>query len=283
MLLIEFDIMPPKKKEKSSTENDVDKFNMAAGSTGLEEFLDQRLKLQSEQMNELFAKFTKSTKNDLEEVKKSQSFLSGKFEELITSMAELKQENNALRTESSQLRKRIESLECQVAAAESDTESIKQYLRRDLIEIHGVPVNPDEDTNTLVKGVVELADPSLKLDDQDISISHRLPASTDFIAPIIAKFTRRDVRDRVMSVKKNLRHKSARDLGFTQNTWLYINESLTPKCRILLKEVKHFKRNHNFKYVWSRQGKIYLKKDESSSVLSFTTLKEFQDYKIRHE
>ncbi|XP_028412919.1 uncharacterized protein LOC114535793 [Dendronephthya gigantea] len=275
--------MPPKKKEKSSTENDVDKSNMAAGSTGLEEFLDQRLKLQSEQMNELFAKFTKSTKNDLEEVKKSQSFLSEKFEELITSMAELKQENNALRTESSQLRKRIESLECQVAAAESDTESIKQYLRRDLIEIHGVPVNPDEDTNTLVKGVVELADPSLKLDDQDISISHRLSASTGFIAPIIAKFTRRDVRDRVMSAKKNLRHKSARDLGFTQNTWLYINESLTPKCRILLKEVKHFKRNHNFKYVWSRQGKIYLKKDESSSVLSFTTLKEFQDYKIRYE
>jgi hypothetical protein len=69
--------MPPKKKEKSSSENAVDKANMAAGSTGLEEFYDQRLKLQSEQMNVLFAKFTKSTKNDLEEVKKSQSFLRG--------------------------------------------------------------------------------------------------------------------------------------------------------------------------------------------------------------
>jgi hypothetical protein len=100
--------------------------------------------------------------------------------------------------------------------------------------------------------------------------SHRLPASTGFIAPIIAKFTRRDVRDRIMSVKKNLRHKSARDLGFTHNTRLYINESLTPKYRILLKEVKHYKRSHTFKYVWSRQGKIYLRKDESSPVLSFT-------------
>jgi cell division protein FtsB len=258
--------MPPKKKEKSSSENDVDKANMAAGSTGLEEFLDQRLKLQLEQMNVLFAKFTKSTKNDLEEVNKRQSFLSVKFEEVITSVAELKQENKALRTESSQLRERIKLLECQVAESESDTESIKQYLRRDLIKIHGVPFNIDEDTNRLVKGVVELADPSLKLDDQDISISHRLPASTGFIAPIIAKFTRRDVRDRIMSMKKNLQHKSARDLGFTHNTQLYINESLTPNCRILLKEVKHFKRSHNFKYVWFRQGKIYLRKDESSPV-----------------
>ena len=160
--------MPPKKKEKSSSENDVDKANMAAGSTALEEFLDQHLKLQSEQMNVLFDKFTKSTKNDFEEVKKSQSFLSVKFEELITSVAELKQENKALRTESSQLRERIKLLECQVAESESDTESIKQYLRRDLIEIHGVPVNIDEDTNRLVKGVVELAVPSLKLDYQDI-------------------------------------------------------------------------------------------------------------------
>jgi hypothetical protein len=64
-----------------------------------------------------------------------------------------------------------------------------------------VPVNIDEDTNRLVKGVVELADPSLKLGDQDISISHCLPASTGFIAPIIAKFTRRDVRDRIISMK----------------------------------------------------------------------------------
>jgi hypothetical protein len=59
-------------------------------------------------------------------------------------------------------------LECQVAESESDTESVKQYLRRDLIEIHGVPINIDEDTNRLVKGVVELADTSLKLDYQDI-------------------------------------------------------------------------------------------------------------------
>ena len=55
VLLTKFDIMPPKKKEKLSSENDVDKANMAASSTGLEEFLDQRLKLQSEQMNVLFA------------------------------------------------------------------------------------------------------------------------------------------------------------------------------------------------------------------------------------
>ncbi len=286
MYLIEFVLMPPKRKDKptlSSPDNDVEKSNMAADLSGLEEILDRRLNKQSEHINNLFIKFTKSTKDDLEEVKKSQNFLNTKFEELIISVAELKQENKALRTESSQLRARVALLERAVADSESDTESIKQYLRRDLIEIHGVPVNRGEDTNSLVKDVVKLADPTIELNNPDISISHRLPATDGFIAPIIAKFTRRDTRDRIMSVKKNLRHKSAWDLGFDSETSLYINESLTPKCRLLLKEVRHYKRNYNFKYVWSKQGKIYLRKDDSSSspVLTFTTLKEFEDYKNR--
>jgi hypothetical protein len=82
-----------------------------------------------------------------------------------------------------------------------------------------------------------------------------------------------------VSMKKNLWNKSARDLGFDSETSLYINESLTPKCRLLLKEVRWYKRNYNFKYVWSWQGKIYLRKDDSSSspVVVFTTLKEFED------
>jgi hypothetical protein len=199
--------MPPKRKEKStpsSPVNDVEKSNMAADLSGPEEILDRHLNKQLEHINNLFIKFTKSTKDDLEEVKKSQNFLNVKFEELITSVAELKQENKMLRTESSQLCARVALLERAVADSESDTESIKQYLRRDLIEIHGVPVSRGEDTNSLVKDVFKLADPAIKLDIQDISISHHLPTTEGFIAPIIAKFTRRDTRDRIVSMKKNL-------------------------------------------------------------------------------
>ena len=170
--MIEFVLMPPKRKDKptlSSPDNDVEKSNMATDLSGLEEILGRRLNKQSEHINNLYIKFTKSTKDDLEEVKKSQNFLNTKFEELIISVAELKQENKALRTESSQLRARVALMEHAVADSESDTENIKQYLRRDLIEIHGVPVNRGEDTNSLVKDVVKLADPTIELNNQDIS------------------------------------------------------------------------------------------------------------------
>ncbi len=115
MYLIEFVLMPPRRKDKptlSSPDNDVAKSNMAADLSGLEEILDRHLNKQSEHINNLFIKFTKSTNNDLEEVKKSQNFLNTKFEELIISVAELKQENKALRTESSQLRACVAQLRC---------------------------------------------------------------------------------------------------------------------------------------------------------------------------
>ena len=172
-------------------------------------------------------------------------------------------------------------MEAKIAAAEVDAANLKQYLRRDLLEIHGVPVLEGEDTNGIVKQVTQLLNSDLELNESDISISHRLPANEGSISPIIVKFTRRDKRDRIYSLKRNLSTKSALDFGFRQESRLFINESLTQKCRELLKEVKSFKRNKHFKFVWTKQGKVFLRKDEdpSSRVYAFSTKEGFEEFK----
>jgi len=45
--------------------------------------------------------------------------------------------------------------------------------------------------------------------------------------------------------------------------------------------VKAFKRDYHFKFVWTKQGKVFLKKDDSSSstARSFTSLEEFAAFK----
>ena len=170
----------------------------------------------------------------------------------------------------------------QCTSAESEVENVKRYLRRDLLEIHGVPEFRDENTDTIVQNVVhdQLVAPELNLTQTDISISHRLPAAEGNIKPIIAKFTRRNTRDAIYQKKRNLSSKSSLDLGFLQENRLYINESLTAQCGAILAEVKKFKRRYHFKYVWTKQGKILLKKDEnrSSEVHAFTSMKEFDDF-----
>ena len=273
--------MPPKKADKKSisssdadNEEAAETINMAV----LEDLLDRRLRYQSNQINDLFPKYSKLSKSDLDEIKKSQDFLSSKFDALVISVNELKIANSALRDQNAQLRERVDILEAKIAAAEVDAENLKRYLRRDLLEIHGVPVLEGEDTNGIVKQVTHSAS---ELNESDISISHRLPVNEGSIPPIIVKFTRRDKRDRIYSLKRNLSTKSALDLGFRQESRLFINESLTQKCRELLKEVKSFKRNKHFKFVWTKQGKVFLRKveDPSSRVYVFSTKEGFEEFK----
>jgi hypothetical protein len=280
--------MPPKKKKPVNSESTIEitedtvldeKANMASLPSGLEDLLDSRLKLQLAQINDLFLKFTDTTKSELESRRQSQEFLSIKFDELVASTNQLKNENKELRIANTQLQERVVSLEKQHISLDTETENMKRYLRRDLLEIHGVPESSTENTNKLVVQVANLIVPELNLIEADISISHRLPTNKESLKPIIAKFVRRDIRDAIYKKKRNLSSKTSQDIGFHYNSKLYINESLTAGSRAILNKAKEFKRRNHYKFVWTRQGKVLLKKDEDRSETHiFATMKEFEEF-----
>ena len=74
-------------------------------------------------------------------------------------MKELKDDRKLLRSENTGLQQHVKALEAKPALAESDMENLKQYLRRDMLEIHGIPVTSGENTNSLAKKVVNLIEP----------------------------------------------------------------------------------------------------------------------------
>ena len=97
--------MPPEKKKndsngESSVETTVASQNESAT---FEMLLDNRLKKRTDHLNDLFSKFSRSTKVDLDEIKQSQDFLSAKFDDLATSANELRVENESLRLRNAQL------------------------------------------------------------------------------------------------------------------------------------------------------------------------------------
>ena len=243
--------------------------------------LDRRLKQQSEFLSDLFTKFFKTMKDELKEFGKSLIFLSSKYDEIAKSESEMRESLDYMSTENKRLCERVSMLESMVAACESGMENVKQYIRRDVLELHGIPVTWDENPNEIVNGVVHLLDRGYQFHDQDISISHRLPAPEGKISPIIAKFIRRNTHDHIFNLKRQLQGKSTLDLGFPTENRIYLNESLTQRTRELLKEVKAFKRDNHFKFVWTKQGKVFLKKDDgsSSTVRSFSSLEELAAFK----
>ena len=121
--------MSPKKKYTKTTLADdseaenmgEDRMSPCSNKSSLGAFLDDRLKQQTDQLNEpLFLKFSKSTKADLDEIKKSQEFLGGKFDDLVKEVKELHLENDNLRSSNTQLSEQVKRLEKSVLVSEGE-------------------------------------------------------------------------------------------------------------------------------------------------------------------
>lgn len=59
---------------------------------------------------------------------------------------------------------------------------------------------------------------------------------------------------------------------------IHIKESLTIYRKRLFGRINAFKQQHNHKFLWTTNGKILLRENETSRIVSFSTHEEFEDY-----
>jgi hypothetical protein len=169
---------------------------------------------------------------------------------------------------------RVQGLVSEIHDIKIDCNNSAQYSRRDTLEIAGIPVCKDEDTNDIVCNIGKLVD--VDIEDDDISVSHRLPGdkyNNSHVPAIIVKFVRRDLRDELYKARKSLSGKSTRDIGILRHPQqnIYINESLTPQNRALYKQCLKAKRELHYKFIWTKYGKIHLRKNNSSPSVNISS------------
>ena len=124
---------------------------------------------------------------------------------------------------------------------------MEQYQRKDSLRINGIPYAEGETNTQLEDKVINLADKiGVKLNRQDISVTHRLRPTTKGIRPTIIKFSTRRAKDAVYYSKKLLKDVEGMDNVF-------ISEDLTRlryRTLLLAKQVK------GLKSITTRGGKI---------------------------
>ena len=164
-------------------------------------------------------------------------------------------------------------------------DAMQQYLRRDCIEITGIPILPLDNPKQLVQELGSLIDVSVSEDQ--ISTAHRLPDTKKVKNRIIVKFVQRDKREEFYKKKKNLVGKKSSLLPSVQaemgksvlsDNKIHINESLTAYRKRLFGRINAFKKQHNHKFLWTANGKILLRETETSRIVSLSTHEEFEDY-----
>ena len=97
----------------------------------------------------------------------------------------------------------------------------------------------------------------------------------------MVKFTRREVRDRFYSNRKNLARKQIMDipgLGPDGGGRVYISESLTPSRKKLFGEINKIKRSRKWKFIWTQNGGIFLREAENTRIYGFDTKEHLAEF-----
>lgn len=219
-------------------------------------------------------------RDSIHELTNAVSFLSNKFDSIDKRVSEMEHNLKEVDKENSFLKAEVFRLSKAFLDVTEEINNIEQYSRRECCEIAGIPVQPGEDTNDLVIKVGSLM--GVDLEKCDISVSHRLPTPNyssrlgqedptsgreRFPAlqfpKVIVKFVRREKKELFYRNRKNLKDKSTNDLGLSRisENGIFVSESLSQRNRNLFKECLNFKRMHGFKFIWTQQGRTYLRKD----------------------
>ena len=141
---------------------------------------------------------TEDLKTEFLEVKRSQDFISTKYNKLKDEYSKLIETNKKHDAEIKKLKAESNEMNAQGVKEASKLHALEQYGRRQNLDIVGIPVTSNEDTNAIVLEIAELL--QVTISSQDISTSNRLQTkSKSNPPPIIVCFVNRDIRNRINS------------------------------------------------------------------------------------
>ena len=158
---------------------------------------------------------------------------------MISAIKDVKEHNEGVKSKIKEIKEDINKLSNDGFNVEVKSDELEQYARRDCFEI---TIVPNDSPALLVKEMSEIM--GVNLNENGISIAHRLPPTTKVKDRLIVKFTRREKRDEIYSKRKNLKSKRTKDLPsvvcepesavLSHKAQIHVNESLTPYRKRLL-------------------------------------------------
>ena len=231
-----------------------------------------QLKEELEELRKEFAKLKMTTERDQPSTQDVQ-FLSDGYDDLSKSKDDISRRMNNFELRLNRLAKNIENLSKAI-------DDILAYSYQYNLKIVGVPqekkIETARESTSLCLAIFEVM--GADVSKWDIDIAHRVPLrnqgrdSQQQHNPIICKFTRRLARNDVLKHRKdtNLITKEALELYLPNNDKelkVSVYQHLTPRLQQLLNQCKIFQRSYNYKYYWTKEPKILLRKDDNSDVI----------------
>ncbi|XP_044745036.1 uncharacterized protein LOC123306904 [Coccinella septempunctata] len=202
-------------------------------------------------------------RNDIKELRNSVTFCSGKitdFEQRISKLHEVVKLANQVKMENDLLKKEVTNLQTRL-------DSVEQNLRLNNVEITDIPEKNNENLIEIVRRVGEFME--VEVEPSAISSVSRTRI-TNKPKNIVVTFISKAKRDEMLSAVKVKRNQLERKDGFKLDglsNKFYVNEHLTIRSKIIFKAARVMAREKGFKFVWTQNGNILMRKNDTSRIL----------------
>lgn len=212
-------------------------------------------------------------------------------------------EHNQLKAEVLEVKQRISLLEDTNAAVSSLPKSLseahetiqlllkennnsKQFALINNLEISGIPQAKGENLMSILRHICLKV--GFTLQDGDVDMINRVRRyhsdsgiHKDVRPPaIIVRFTQRKRKDELLSAVRARRGITTTDLelpGPASN--VYIGDHLTPSNKLLLKRARQMKNELQYSYLWIRDCKIQMRKNDNSRVMYINSYADLDNLK----
>ena len=149
------------------------------------------------------------------------------------------------------------------------------------IELHGVPEKQNENVDRMVVNLLKVVDPNFENTDVEACFRLKKPSSVDAEKkatqgrPILVKLKSKQTRMKLMDNRRKLSSYNFRDIGI-ETERVFMNENLTPDTKALFYQTNQQRKSLSWKYIWTRNGTIKVRKMDGSPIIIVQNLNDLQ-------
>lgn len=207
----------------------------------------------------------------LDEVRKSQEFISKQYDEIKIKFDKLIKDFDGLNKAVSENSLYTKKLETELEELRRRTNKLEQEQLANSLIITGVKEDKNEDLKGIFMNLMDhLKLPGLKTTFMN---AYRLKSG-----PIIVDLIHKSFRNMILNAKKGKKLNN-HDIGLTNQSKkeFFVNERSTSETIAIYKKARELK-ELGFKFIWTKFGSVFIKKNEKCQPRKFESLDEIEKF-----
>ena len=213
-------------------------------------------------------KIVKEIKKMNTDLDTSIQFMNSKFELVVKQNKELTEKVSKLVDENQVIKGQLKGMNKDNNSLTSQVDFLERNLKGKNVEICGVPFVKNENVVDLAVKVIKNVDSEFVQDDIDYARRLIKKDNNNVVTygPVLVRFKSMSKRNYIYRKKKNLKDVKL-NLVNDGHKKVFLNENLTTRNKKIFYHANIFRKQYQWKFIWTSNGMVFLRKNETSDAV----------------